>query len=401
MRDASDPLQNNLVQSNLARKLRILATIDTIGIGGGAEQLLATLLPAIKALGHDVSVAPIGDWTPDLRAAFDDAGIPVHYLHANGLRAFTSGVAKLRYVLAAHPVDILWSHSRAANIVARLASIGLRKGPVQVATLHSEGYAALGVLPLKGKVTTRVEKFLLSTPQKVAVSQAVAADYANFFGWKHIAVIPNCFDPRDLLPALSATEATMLRAQHGVAGDDCLFIVPARYVAKKGHAVLLDALEHLARERGFSPRVLCFGVGALRDEIAREAAARGLRLDVLLSAPQRDLFRLMRAADGVVLPSLREPFGIAALEAMALGVPLIASDVDGLHEILSGHDCALTVPPGNAVALADAMWSLREDPATARARADRAQEVARTYEPAAAAQRWSALFAHLTEVPLS
>ncbi len=374
--------------------LRILAVIETIGIGGGAEQLLLTLLPELAALGHRPEIIAVSDWTPDLAPDFLERGIPVHYLHQQGRSAFLGSVPGLRRIIASAPCDIVWGHSRISSMANRLACIG-RPDLVQVVTLHSEGYARAGKLPLRARATTTLEKLLLTQPTKVAVSAAVARDYENFFGWRDIPIIHNCFDASNLPPELTAEQKAALRTQYGAGPDDLVLLVPARFVQKKGYPVLIEALSRLQSTRGWSPLVLCFGHGPLKDEVERAAFERGLRMQIHQSVRQQDLFRIIRAVDGVVLPSLREPFGIAALEAMTLGAPLIVSFVDGLREIVERRDCALTAPPGDAGLLADAIWELRQRPADVQRRRANALVVAQEYQPANAARQWSALFRNL------
>ena len=382
------------MQTTSQPSLRILAVIETIGIGGGTEQLLLTLLPELAALGHRPEIVALSAWAPDLGPEFAHHGIPVHFLHKPERSAFPGSVPGLRKIIAGARYDIVWSHSRIASMAARLACVG--RDVVQVATLHSEGYAQAR-LPLLARVTTALEKLLLTQPVKIAVSAAVARDYENFFGWRNLGIIHNCIDIRSLPPELSAQEKAALRAQYGAGPDDFVLVVPARFVQKKGHPVLVEALARLKTARGWSPLVLCFGYGPVKDEIERSVARQGLRVRICESIRQQDLFRVIRAADGVVLPSLREPFGIAALEAMSLGTPLIASFVDGLREIVEGRDCALTAPPGDAGALADAIWELHRNLGDAARRRVSALDVARDYLSDAAARRWSALFQKLTK----
>lgn len=372
------------------KPLKVMAAIDTIGIGGGAEQLMLTLLPAINALGHSVEIVALSDWSPDLEPDFAANGVTTRFLHARGRLAFAQSIMGLRRLLGDGRYDLLWTHSRQSSMAGAIALAG--SALPHIATLHSEGYALAGPLPLRARATTRLEGRLLARCEKIAVSHAVARDYGSFFGWPNIAVIPNCFDSSVLPPPLTEDEQRQMRAQFDVRPDEFLLITPARFVHKKGYPVLIEALKILRLSRDWSPLILAFGHGPIKDQIASAAEQASVRLRLHESVRQNDLFRLVRSADGVVLPSLREPFGIAALEAMALGAPLIVSDVDGLKEITEKRDCALAVPPGDPAALAEAIWDLYQNRAEADARASRGVSVARLYEPGPIASQWSALF---------
>ncbi|MFV0279915.1 MAG: glycosyltransferase family 4 protein [Rhodoblastus sp.] len=374
--------------------IKILTAIDTLGMGG-AEQLLLTLLPAINALGHRVEIVALSDWSPNLGPDFAASGVTTHFLHARGRFAFAQSIMGLRRLLAAGRYDLLWTHSRQSSMAGAIALAG-RTLP-HVATLHSVGYVQAGPLPLRARVTTTLEGRLLARCTKVAVSNAVVRDYGGFFGWPDIAVISNCFDPSTLPPPLADDEKREIRAQLDVRPDEFFLIVPARFVHVKGYPVLIEALKLLRENRGWSPLALAFGQGPIKDEIAAAATEAGVRLRLHESAPQRDLFRFIRAADAVVLPSLRESFGLAALEAMALGAPLVVSNADGLKEITEGRDCALVVPAGDPDALAGAIWDVYQNRADAAARVSRGLAVSRLYELGPIASEWSALFMRCIE----
>jgi glycosyltransferase involved in cell wall biosynthesis len=377
------------------RRLRVLCVIETIGLGGGAEQLLATLLPALRQRGIDVELAALFPWEPDLGAALEAQGVPVHRLNATGAFALPKAVMRLRGLIARGRYDIVWGNLRLANLAARLGAF-FAGNPATIATFHSEGYARLENLSLFTRLSTLIERILLEAASaKVAVSKAGAADYAAFFGWSDFEVIYNCIDVSRAPTPPSPQMRTEIRARHGVGADDLLFVVPARYVPKKGHDVLLEALRILTVERGVRPRVLAFGVGPLKDELPLKAEELGLSDIIVFNepAPHSELFPLMQCADAVVLPSLREPFGIVAAEAMALGAPVILTATDGFLEVVGDSDCALMAPPGDARALANAMLDLVGDPGAARSRAMRArQRVADNFDVTAVAGQWAALF---------
>lgn len=101
---------------------------------------------------------------------------------------------------------------------------------------------------------------------------------------------------------------------------------------------------------------------------------------------------MMQACDAVVLPSRREPFGIAAAESMALGIPTIVSAVDGLLDLAGDGDAALLVPPDDARALADALWRLHGDPGLRdRLSAAGSRRVRERFSASAAGGAWAKL----------
>jgi len=113
---------------------------------------------------------------------------------------------------------------------------------------------------------------------------------------------------------------------------------------------------------------------------------------------QDKLIPLIASADALVMPSLREPFGIAAAEALALETPAVLTEVDGFKELVGDSHGALLVPPANPAVLAEAIMTIRNDPAAAKAMADRGRRrVDERFSIDACARRWQAIFAAVHE----
>jgi len=128
---------------------------------------------------------------------------------------------------------------------------------------------------------------------------------------------------------------------------------------RKGHAVLLAAAAGLASAAPRLRYVFC-GEGRQAEALARAAAALDGAVEMV--GFRRDVAACLAAADIVALPSLQEGLGVAALEAMAAGRPVVASRVGGLAEAVVHEETGLLVPPGDPTALAAALARLARDP---------------------------------------
>jgi len=147
---------------------------------------------------------------------------------------------------------------------------------------------------------------------------------------------------------------------------------------KKGLTVLLRALADMAKRDGLPPwQCLLVGDGPARQRLRSLTAKLGLAEQVVFAGMRRDVARVLPAMDVFVCPSLYEGFGIAIVEAMAAGRPIIASAVGGIPEIVVDRDTGLLVPPGDAAALADAMVALLTHRDQARVMGMRGRERAR------------------------
>lgn len=168
-----------------------------------------------------------------------------------------------------------------------------------------------------------------------------------------------------------------------------------RFVPKKGFDVLLDALASPAlADRDVSLAIA--GDGPQRRALEAQAARLGLAKRVHFAGWVDDIAGFLAGADLFVLPSREEPFGIALLEAMSAGLPIVTTAVSGPLEVLD-RDTATFCPPDDAGALARALVAVLNDPAAARARAGRALErYEREYSENAVVARYLALYERLT-----
>jgi glycosyltransferase involved in cell wall biosynthesis len=134
----------------------------------------------------------------------------------------------------------------------------------------------------------------------------------------------------------------------------------ARLEPVKNHALLFDALERL---RGYAPEVWLVGDGPSQAEYEADLARRGLAAQVRFLGYRYDVPALTAQADVVVLTSLKEGIPRALMQAMSVGVPVVATDVKGSREVVRNGRTGFLVPLGDAVALADRLAALFDSPA--------------------------------------
>jgi len=152
-----------------------------------------------------------------------------------------------------------------------------------------------------------------------------------------------------------------LRASLGFAPGDPMLVVVGRLEPQKGHRILLDALPVVQREFP-SVRLVCVGEGSLRDTLEHRARTLGLGESVRFVGQQADIPAWLALADVVVLPSFYEGLPLAAIEALAAGRAMVATDVDGTPEIVVAEETGLLVPPGDPGSLAVAISRLLREP---------------------------------------
>ncbi len=152
--------------------------------------------------------------------------------------------------------------------------------------------------------------------------------------------------------------------------SDFIVGVAGRLAAEKGVSVLLEAMKDVLA-RVPKARLVVAGDGPERPALERQARDLGIDNRVAFLGMRADLPRVLAALDVFVLPSLYEGFGLVVLEAMAVGVPVIATRVGGVPEVIEDGVTGLLVPAGDAKKLAEAVFRLEDNPRQAEALADR------------------------------
>jgi glycosyltransferase involved in cell wall biosynthesis len=314
------------------RVLHLLTTLDR----GGAEAQVAALCRALAARGRvEPSVAYLkgnGELAADLLAS----GIPVAEAGRNPWR--------LAALIRERRPEVLHTHLFQADLLG--AALARRSGvPALVSTKHNED------LYLREPLWNRLGRAAAGRAGRVvAISGAVEGFVRETLGLAdgRVRVIRYGLDPA----RLPRGDGAAFRAAMGVAADAPLAVAVARLSRQKGLDLLVEAAKSL-RSSDPAARVVLVGRGeeerALRDLVR----ARGLGGTVLFAGFLADPGPAFAAADVVVLPSRWEGFGLAALEAMAAGRPVVAAAVGGLPEVLG--DTGTLVPPGDAKALAEAL----------------------------------------------
>jgi len=200
-----------------------------------------------------------------------------------------------------------------------------------------------------------VERWITNRADRViACSYYMREQVVDIFGVeeKRVVVIPNGIDPEDLHPQ-DESELERLRAEFA-APDERLVLLIGRLVYEKGFQLALEAMPRLVREVP-GTRFLVAGSGTHEAELRRQATELGLDDHGTFLGWIGDdvLHSLYRIADVCVVPSIYEPFGLVALEAMASGCPCIVADTGGLREVVPHEEAGLRFRPRDPEALGE------------------------------------------------
>lgn len=258
--------------------------------------------------------------------------------------------------------DASWLRRSRASLVHVHAGIGW-EGHALARSGKAAGLPVLRTEHLPYLLTDPVQKaeyraMLSCVDRQIAVSDTVYRSLADQ-GFDRLTLVQNGIAERTGAPLFADARRAI-----GVAEDDRLIITVARLSPQKGHSVLLAALPAIL-SRQPKARIILVGRGPERDAIEEQVRSAGLDHAVRLLGQRDDVPDLLASADLFVLPSHFEGLPLALLEAMACGLPAVATAIGGSIEAL-GSDYPYLVPPDNAEALADAVLEALGDLARAR-----------------------------------
>lgn len=324
---------------------RIAHVISTREGSGGAEQILAALVRGGQERGWEQLVLnPLATKASrgDVRTLCAGAGYEA--FDQSGVR----GAIAVRRWLAARlddfAPDIVQAHL--AHALVLVATLPRRGGRALVLTHHHGDHfqttGARGKLLVDRIAGRRFDRV-------VAISGFVADHLLNGYGYPadKVVCIPNGWAGEPIA-----------RRRTSVPTVVCV----ANFRPQKDHASLLRAFKRVLDEEGPPVRLKLVGDGELRPALEKQSADLGIQKAVEFIGPVQDVWPILANADVFVLPSLYEPFGLVVLEAMAAGVPVIATAVGAMPELVDAGRNGVLVDPGNDTQMAHEIRRLLSEP---------------------------------------
>ncbi len=346
------------VQSQVpaAGPLRVLLVIKCLGYGG-AERLLVDMVATADRSRFDYEVAYVQRDQDALVPAIRAGGTRVHSLDA-AHNADLRWTMALRRLLVTGRYDVVHFHLPLAAALGQLVVASLPRSvrPGVVYTEHS--------LWDRAKIANRVllRGSMGRSERVVAVSQASYDALPASLQRRATTVVHGVdLSVSDSLIARRAELRALVRSELGVNEDELLFMTVANLRPEKGYDVLLEATKAIA-ERNVSIRIAAVGRGPLREQLRARHVELGLGDRFQFLGQRGDVLQLLAGADAFVLASRHEGLPVALMEATSVGLPIVASKVGGIPQVLEDAVDALLVPPGDPGLLAQAMERLASDP---------------------------------------
>lgn len=323
---------------------------------GGAQKLLLAQAYWFWEHGHKVTVAFFYDkhglasvWRKNQPFRVIDLGgwNPSRWSILNIWKLLRGLIHLFRLLRHTQAIETFTTHSNLLGITtAWLAGV-----PVRIATLHGYLRGPFGLLPL---VHGRLMNSFLSTKLVVVSKQvyksALATERINS---SKICIIPNGIDVHEY-KSIGPEKRDALRRKLAVPPMALVALVIGRLVPVKGHTILLHAVATMPPLRR-TIKYLLVGTGELLGALEADVSELGIGDQVRFLGTRDDVKELLQAADLFIHPSLQEGLPVALLEAMATGLPIIASRVGAAEDLIENKKSGLLVPPGDTCALANSI----------------------------------------------
>jgi L-malate glycosyltransferase len=340
----------------VAERKKVLWLIKELNTGG-AEKLLSTALPYIDRDTFDYQIAYLFKSTRDLIPEFERQSIPVSCLNMKNVYDLRV-IFKLVHLLRERKIDILHTHLPYVGIVGRLAA-KLAGVKAIVSTEHGlmESYHPLTRL---GNALT-----LPLNQATIAVSQATARSVLRYktIRPETVRIIYNAVD----IGAINSieTDPDLIKKSLGIDRHSLVVGNIANIRPVKGQQYLVEAARLVLKQRP-EVRFVIVGKEKTREDLHRlEELAKhlGIRDKIIFTGFRQDALQVLRAFDVFVLSSLWEAFAIVILEAMALGKPVVATNIGGMPEAIDEGVNGFLVPPRDPEKIASRILDLLNDDA--------------------------------------
>lgn len=363
-----------------ARGPLTLAHLDCGRTWRGGQQQVFLLMRGLASRGlRQLLIAPPGPLADRVR----EGGLPVAEWRPRGDLDLAAAFAASR-VLRGWAPDLVHAHDARSHAVGWLAA---RLGGVSEMVVSRRTVFPAGTHP-----ASRL-KYQLPIGRYLAVSASVRESLRSaHVPGDRIRVVPSGIE----LPG--PPDAESLRRGFGL--DDRAFLigVVASLTREKGQDVAIDALAMLSGAES-GPHLVLIGEGPLREDLHARAAARGVSPRVHFTGFRSDARALLRQLDLCLVPSRAEGLGTSALEAQAEGVPVVASDVGGLPEVVRDGVTGRLVIPGDPAAWAAAIADALAAPERTRSWVEQAREEARRHDVDRTVQQTLAVYEEVLANP--
>jgi len=361
--------------------MRILHVITSLKTGG-AERLMVDLLPLLNVKGDQVELLLFNGYRTPLRTELEQQGVLVHELFQKEFNYKGSGAYNplniIRLFGFFKGYDIIHTHNTACQLFVPLAKTLFRKNNILVTTEHNTTNRRRDIWWFKP-----IDRWMYSRYASViCISEKARISLENYIGKRdNQLAINNGIDIKRFLHPI----------KDPIGEGKFVITMVAGLRAQKDHETVFRAMMHLSGNYCLQ----LVGIGVRETELKMLTQEMGIEDRVAFLGMRSDVPDILEQSDVVVLSSHWEGLSLSSVEGMASGRPFIASDVDGLREVVGG--AGVLFPHGDDKSLAESIQRLCENPAYYREVAEACQKRAQQYDISLMADSYHKLYQTLLQ----
>lgn len=349
------------------RPLRILQVSHDLH-AGGLQRVVIDLAQGLRRLGHDAHICSLRGTGP-LEAEIRGRGIPLWAMPWPERGADRWMFLKVLRLLRKHRYDVIHTHNTQAFLDGGMAAL-LARAPVRIHTDHARPFPdKLRYMAMEWAISHAYQKVVgvsAHTAENLRRHEGIAAG--------RLAVIRNGIDGTWYRAERDRLDAAALRREAGLERFRRVLGLGVRLEEQKGIRYLLEAMPAILRAHPDTGLAIA-GTGSLEKDLKERARALGVADQVRFLGAYPQLTAFYPLIDCFVLPSLWEGLPLCLLEAMCLGLPIVATRVGGVGDLLEDGRTARLAPPMDAGALAGAVIACLDNPGAAEAMGREARSV--------------------------
>jgi glycosyltransferase involved in cell wall biosynthesis len=250
-------------------------------------------------------------------------------------------------------------HTHLGGIVYAFVLTMKYRTPVRVHTLHSVAAHEMGMGPSR-RVRLLAFRFRVGSFVPVAIAEEVARTFETLYNYPNPILIPNGVSIDAFSPDREVRQR--VRRELEVEPQTLVFVHVGRFAAVKNHEMLVAAFAQLVGQQPLPTELWLVGDGELREAVQHQVRALGIESRVRFLGVRSDIPDLLRAADVFVFPSRWEGNPLSVMEAMAAGLPVVATAVGGVPELVEDGASGILVPNEDLHGLVAAMQRMAQNP---------------------------------------
>jgi glycosyltransferase involved in cell wall biosynthesis len=335
---------------------KILFVWDRLDSLGGVEVVIYNLSKKLIEKGYSVYLAVFKDGY--VRQMFEEIGVNIkvfqrkNKVDLNPFKEFYNFVKNEK-------IDVIHTHGHFPGIIGRFVGRLLKKKVISTyhLALNEDGHPT--ITKILTKITLTFANYITFVSQKVEKSffkDSMVFDYSLINKRNHFTIY-NGVDIEEINKSLEGLDRNLIRKYYEIDKDDIFLLNIGRLTEQKGQKYLIEAMRKIVKVNK-NVKLVIIGEGELKEYLEKMIDQNSLEEHIKIFPPTRDIFKVMASADVFIFPSLWEGLPVVLIEAMAIGIPIIATNVTGINEIITNNHDGILVESKNADTLADAVTDL-------------------------------------------